>query len=172
MYWRRHWLGLSLSTSGRILVFSKSRFTPRESDETHSHSDMVRGLVPSMVRCKGWSILSWWEDWFLPWQIWVLSHFDMTVGCVPTWSDIRAIAIIGMELPGEVPGKLSFRTKGHFDMTMRCVLTWSDMSTSPFWCDWGMCSHLIRYKVWFHSLEEWRHLVSYQEPSMWGWEPF
>ena len=24
----------------------------RESDETHSHSDMVRGLVPSMVRCN------------------------------------------------------------------------------------------------------------------------
>ena len=21
--------------------------------------DMVRGLVPSMVRCKGWAILSW-----------------------------------------------------------------------------------------------------------------
>ena len=40
------------------------RFPPRESDETHSHSDMVRGLVPSMSdmsashsieqdRCKG-----------------------------------------------------------------------------------------------------------------------
>ena len=26
---------------------------PRDSDETQSHSDMVRGLVPSMVRCKG-----------------------------------------------------------------------------------------------------------------------
>ena len=25
---------------------------PRERDESHSHSDMVRGLVPSMVRCK------------------------------------------------------------------------------------------------------------------------
>ena len=35
------------------LVLSRSRFLPRESDETHSHSDMVRGLVPSMVRCKG-----------------------------------------------------------------------------------------------------------------------
>ena len=33
--------------SGRSLVFSRSRFPPRESDETHSHSDMVRGLVPS-----------------------------------------------------------------------------------------------------------------------------
>ena len=37
----------------RSLVFSKSRFPPRENDETWSHSDMVRGLVPSMVRCKG-----------------------------------------------------------------------------------------------------------------------
>ena len=27
--------------------------SPRESDESVSHSDMVRGLVPSMVRCKG-----------------------------------------------------------------------------------------------------------------------
>ena len=38
--------------SGRILVFSRSRFPPRGSDESVSHSDMVRGLVPSMVRCK------------------------------------------------------------------------------------------------------------------------
>ena len=29
-------------------MFSRLRFLPRESDETHSHSDMVRGLVPSM----------------------------------------------------------------------------------------------------------------------------
>ena len=36
-----------------ILVFSKLRFPPREINETHSHSDMVRGLVPSMVKCKG-----------------------------------------------------------------------------------------------------------------------
>ena len=32
----------------RSLVFSRLRFPPRESDETHSHSDMVRGLVSSM----------------------------------------------------------------------------------------------------------------------------
>ena len=37
--------------------------------------------------------------------------------------DIRATAILGMELPGEVPGKLSFRTEGHSDMIVRCVLT-------------------------------------------------
>ena len=29
------------------------RFPPRENDETHSHSNMVRILLPSMVRCKG-----------------------------------------------------------------------------------------------------------------------
>ena len=26
---------------------------PSKNDESVSHSDMVRGLVPSMVRCKG-----------------------------------------------------------------------------------------------------------------------
>ena len=30
-------------------MFSRSRFPPRENDESHSHSDMVRGLVPSML---------------------------------------------------------------------------------------------------------------------------
>ena len=35
-----------LSTSGRSLVFSKSRFPPRESDESQSHSN-------EQVRCKG-----------------------------------------------------------------------------------------------------------------------
>ena len=34
------------------LVFSRLRFLPRGSDEYVSPSDMVRGLVPSMVRCK------------------------------------------------------------------------------------------------------------------------
>ena len=38
---------------GRRLVFSKSRFLPRGSDESMSHSNMVRGLVPSMIRYKG-----------------------------------------------------------------------------------------------------------------------
>ena len=37
----------------RILVFSRSRFPPRGNDESMSHSDMVRGFVPSMVRFKG-----------------------------------------------------------------------------------------------------------------------
>ena len=37
----------------KLVVFSRSRFFPRGSDELVSHSNMVRGLVTSMVRCKG-----------------------------------------------------------------------------------------------------------------------
>ena len=37
----------------RSLVFSISRSLPRESDESVIHSDMVSGLVPSKVKCKG-----------------------------------------------------------------------------------------------------------------------
>ena len=37
----------------RSLVFSRSRFLPGGSDDSMNHSNMVRGLVPSMVRCKG-----------------------------------------------------------------------------------------------------------------------
>ena len=33
-------------------MFSRSRFPPRGNDESMSPSDMVRGLVPSMVRYK------------------------------------------------------------------------------------------------------------------------
>ena len=44
---------LKFEYSERDLVFSRSRLPPRDSVEIHSHSDMVRGLVPSMVRCKG-----------------------------------------------------------------------------------------------------------------------
>ena len=38
-------------------MFSRSIFPPRESDESHSHSDMVRGLVPSMsdMSAECWS---------------------------------------------------------------------------------------------------------------------
>ena len=38
---------------GRSSMFSRLRFPLKENDESVSHSDMVRGLVPSMVRCKG-----------------------------------------------------------------------------------------------------------------------
>ena len=46
--------------SGRILVFSRSRFLPRGSDESVCLSDMVVGLVPPMVRCKCRALLTWW----------------------------------------------------------------------------------------------------------------
>ena len=88
MCWLSHWPKWSLNNLGRNLVFSRLRFPPRGIDESMSHFNMVRGLVPSMVRCKGWDILSWWEDWFLPWQTWVLSHSEVTIALVPTWSDI------------------------------------------------------------------------------------
>ena len=59
--WTSHWLEWDLSILGRSLVFSRSRFLPRESDEFVSPSDMVRGLVPSMVRYKWCALLKWWK---------------------------------------------------------------------------------------------------------------
>ena len=51
---------VKFSTSGRSLVFSKSRFLPRGSDLfVQSLSDMVRGLVPSMVRYKCCAFPTW-----------------------------------------------------------------------------------------------------------------
>ena len=47
-------------------MFSRLRFLPRGSDESVSPSDMVRGLVPSMVRCKCCDFMTWLHDWFLP----------------------------------------------------------------------------------------------------------
>ena len=78
-------------------------------------------------------------------QMWVLRHSDMTVGSVPTWSDIRVIAILGMEVPGQLPGILSLGLRailiwlwdvlshdqmwvhGHSDVIEGCVPTWSDI---------------------------------------------
>ena len=37
----------------RLGVLQIEASSQRDSDEIQSHSDMVRGLVPSMVRCKG-----------------------------------------------------------------------------------------------------------------------
>ena len=61
MGWPRHCPDWSLSTSGRSLVFSISRFLPRGSDESVCLSDMVVGLVPPMVRCKCRAFLTWWQ---------------------------------------------------------------------------------------------------------------
>ena len=158
-------------------MFSRSRFPPKGSDESMSHSDMVRGLVPSMVRWKGWAMLSWWEGWFLPCQMWVMVHSDVTVGLVATWSYISS------ECHSWNGGTWSVTRKAQSG-------TWG-----PFWCDCRIGSYMIRYKCWMpflewrnlvsyqeylawcwdarcHSLGEWRHLVSYQESSVWDWEPF
>ena len=37
---------------GVLQIVSRSRFPKNGSDESVIHSDMVRALVPSMVRCK------------------------------------------------------------------------------------------------------------------------
>ena len=123
------------------------------------------------------AILTWWEDWFLPWldvradpfchgeriwfltcQMWVLIHSDVTVGLVPTWSDISVefhssnggtwpvtrntqlgvkIPFSGrMEAPGQLPWILSL---GLRSILTRCVYTWSNVSAEPFRC--GVFSH-------------------------------
>ena len=46
-------------------MFSRSRFPPKGSDESVSHSDMVRGLVPSMLDMSA-------------------GNSDVTIGWVPT----------------------------------------------------------------------------------------
>ena len=165
MYWWSHCLGWSLSTSRRSLVFSRSRFLPRENDETHSHYNMVRGLVPSMVRCKGWAIMSWWEDWFLPCQIWVLSHSEVTVGCVPTWSYISVechslnggtwlftrnthprAEIHSNMVRGLVPSKVRCKGWAILSWWEDWFFPWLDVTAEPFWGDYEMCSHMIIYK--------------------------
>ena len=61
---------------------------------------MVRGLVPSMTDMSAE----------------IYSHFDKQVrykGCaiLSSRTDVRAIAILGMEAPGQLPGALSVRTE-------------------------------------------------------------
>ena len=92
-----------------------------------SHSIMVGGLVPSMSDVS-------------------LSHSEVTMGCVPTWLDIITDCHSLNGGTWSVTRNTQFGTEGHSDMTVGCVLTWSDISAGPFWCYWGMCSHLIRYK--------------------------
>ena len=43
-------------------------------------------------------------------------HFDLV-------SDIRATTILGMELPGEVPGKISLGLRSYSDVIEGCVPT-------------------------------------------------
>ena len=58
----------SWCTSGRSLVFSRSRFPPKGSDESMCLSDMVVGCVPPVVRCKCRAFLTWLLDVVLPWS--------------------------------------------------------------------------------------------------------
>ena len=151
MCWQIHWPEWSLSTSGRILVFSRLIFP--------------QGEVMSQ-----WAILTWWEDWFLPWSNVRaepfyhgerIGSFHVRYECLRFWCDCR-IGSYMIRYKGYchylnggtwlVTRNTQYRIEGHSDMTVRCVLTWLDMSAWPFWCDWGMCSHLIKYKGCFHSV--------------------
>ena len=139
---------------------------------------MVRGLVPSMVRCKGWAILSWWKDWFLPCQMWVLSHSDVTVGLVPTWSDISTECHSWNGGTWSVTRKSQSRTEGHSDVTIGLVPTWSDVSAELFW-HWlldvsaepfqheGLVPCMVEYKCW--AFLTWLSDVSAEPFSMEDW---
>ena len=104
------------------------------------HSIMVRGLVP-------------------PCQMWVLSHSDVTVGLVPTWSDISAKCHSWNGGTWSVTRKAQSGTEGHSDVIVGLVPTWSDVSAEPFW-HWlsdvsaepfrreGLVPCMVEYKWW------------------------
>ena len=117
-----------MSTLGRSFLFSRSRFPPKGSDESMSHSDMVREFVPSMVRCKCRDALIW---------LWVVLPHDQCKAIL--WENGGTWSVTSNTQP---------RAEGHSNMTVGCVLTWLDISAGPFWCDCRMCSHMIRYKCW------------------------
>ena len=94
---------------------------------------MVVGLVPSMSYVSANPL--WGDCGMCSHMIRYKHYFHSLNG--GTWSVTR---------------NTQTRTKGHSDMTMGCSLTWSDISAGPFWCDWGICSHLIRYKGCCHSV--------------------
>ena len=73
---------------------------------------MVRGLVPSMTDMSTE----------------IHRHSDKQVrykGCAILLSriDVRAIAILGMEAPGQLPGTLSVGLSSHSDVIEGCVPT-------------------------------------------------
>ena len=113
----------------------------------------VPSLLPGILNMGLRAILIWLWDVLSHDQIWVHGHSNVIEGCVPTLLDIRIDAIL-WENGGtcSVTRNTQFGTEGHSDMTIGCSLTWSDVSTWPFWCDWGMCFHLIWYKGCCHSL--------------------
>ena len=114
-----------------------------------------------MIRNKHW--IPFWEwrrlDSYQAAQSRTRGHSDMTIGLVPTRWDIRAISILEMELPSEVPGILGLGLRdiliwlwdvfshyqiwvhGHSDVIEGCVPTWSDIrADSIFWENGGTCS--------------------------------
>ena len=94
---------------------------------------MVRELVPSMSDMSSKPL--WYDYRIGSYMIIYQGHFYSWNGA--SWWGTR---------------KTQFMTEGHSNMTVRFVLRWSDMSAWPFWCDRGMCSHLIRCKGWSHSV--------------------
>ena len=108
------------------LVFSRSRFPPRESDESHSHSDMVRGLVPSMTDV---SANPFWYDCRIG------SYMIRYKGYCHSWNEggwlvtkklglgMRAILIWMWDVfPHD-----HIWVHGHSDVIEGCVPTWSDI---------------------------------------------
>ena len=46
---------------------------------------------------------------------------------------VRATTILGMEAPGQLPGKLSLGLRSHSDVIEGCVPTLSDVRAEPFY---------------------------------------
>ena len=129
----------------QIEVPSKGKWRVRE---PFWHGERIRFLPWSDVRaepfCHGERI------WFLPCQMWVLRHSDVTVGLVPTWSDISVECHSWNGGTWSVTKNTQFGTEVHSDMTMGCSLTWSNMSAWPFWCD-GLYQNPITI-MWYDIL--------------------
>ena len=96
------------------------------------HSVMVRGLVPSM---SDMSADPFWYDCRIGFYMIRYKGYCHSWNGASWWGTRNTWS----------------RTEGHSSMTVGCVPTWLDVSEWTFWCDWAMCSHLIRYKGYFHS---------------------
>ena len=89
-------------------------------------------LVPSMVRCKGWAILSWWED-LVPsmldvsaepfWCVCRIGSYMIRSKCWMPFLEWRHLVSYHVAQSG---------TGGHSNMTIGLVPTLSDVSASPF----------------------------------------
>ena len=47
-------------------------------------------------------------------------------------TDVRETAILGMEAPSQLPGKLNIGLRSHSDVIEGCVPIWSDVRAEPF----------------------------------------